>query len=237
MDGLAAAVAGAAGWSADTLAARYFETEAGGVERLVQPDAAFAMVTLPFFLDHRSELGLTPIAQAVPRGQSACEPWSLVAGTGKVKVAADLEGWELVSLAGHSPRFVRGAALGGWGPLPGSTEITFSGAILSALRKAARGEHIALLLDAPQTAALDRLPFAASLEVVYSSRPLPVSVVCSVAGRAGAQDSSAFKAALLKLADRPAAAEALTGVRIERFVDVERAALAEAVEGFEGSRP
>jgi hypothetical protein len=236
MDGLAAAAAAAAGWGAGELAAEYHETEAGGLERLGRPDAALALVTLPFFLEHRAELGLEPAVQPVATGRPASEPWSLVAGAGRVAAPADLEGWELLSLAGHSPRFVRGPALGGWGELPQSLTITFSGAVLSGLRRAARGEAVVLLLDGPQTAALGRLPFAASLEVVHTSQPLPVSLLCTVRGRIAPDRAAAVVAALRRLGELPEAAEALAGVRLDRFVELDRTALESAISSFEGRR-
>jgi hypothetical protein len=235
MDGLAVAVASAAGWSRNELSAVYFETEAGGVERLAQPDAAVALVTLPFFLEHRRELELDPRAYAVPAGRSAVEAWSLVAGAGKIEAPADLDGWQLVSLAGHSPRFVRGPALGGWGELPGTLSITFSGAVLSALRKAARGETVALLLDAHQADALERLPFADQLEVVHRSEPLPVSVLCTVGDRLPPDRVDELMAAVVSLDHRPDAAQDLAGVRVDRFV-VADDVLGRAVDAFEEAR-
>jgi hypothetical protein len=234
MDALAAAAAVAAGWGADALAAEYFETEAGGLERLSQSDAAFALLTLPFFLEHRQDLELTALLQVVPIGRSAIESWSLVAAAGRVNRPADLAGWELVSLAGHSPRFVRGPALGDWGELPESLTITFSGAVLSALRKAATGEQIAVLLDADQADALPRLPFADRLELVRSSPPLPVSLLCSVRGRLPADRAAALADAMRSLDQRPEAVAALDGIRIRGFVDVDRDALDRAVASFEG---
>lgn len=233
MDALASAAAVAAGWRADALAAEYFETEAGGLERLARDDAAYALLTLPFFLEHRDELGLAPIAQVVPAGGTASEPWSLVAGNGRIQRPEDLAGFELISLAGHSPRFVRGPALGDWGELPPSLSITFSGAVLSALRKAANGDDVATLLDARQTESLPRLPFADRLEIVHSSPPLPVSLLCSVAGRVPVERAAALAAAMRALDQRAEATEALDGVRIHRFVDVDRGAVDRAVASFE----
>jgi len=233
MDDLASATAAAAGLAPDDLTAVYFETEEEGLQRLAQDDAVLALVTLPFFLEHRQELGLTPRAQAVPSERAACEPWSLVAGAEQVETAADLEGVELVSLAGHSPRFLRGPVLGEWGELPDSVTITFSGAVLSALRKASRGEAVALVLDAHQTASLDRLPFANKLEVVHSSPPLPVSLLCSVGQRLSEKRTTELVDAFLALGGAPEATEALAGVRIDSFVAVDRAPLEHAVELFE----
>ena len=233
MDGLAAALSDAAGWNEGALGAVYFETEKGGLAALAESGAALAMLTLPMFLEHRQSFDLQPIAFAVPDGRRKLERWVLVAGTGAVTQPADLEGWTVISLAGHSPRFVRGPALGDWGGLPTGAEIRDSGAVLSSLRRAARGEPVAVLLDAEQAAALDRLPFADDLEVVHRSPEMPVSVVCGVGDRLGSAERRKLTAALLSLADRDAAVDALAGVRLDGFVDVEPTALAAAVAAFD----
>lgn len=234
MDGFAMAVATAAGWESDDLAAEYFETEEGGVARLAVADAGFSLVTLPFFLEHCDELGLRAEMLAVPTGRQAEEPWSLVAGKGKVHGPDDLDGWQLLSLAGHSEAFVRGPALGDWGELPSNLTITFSGAVLSSLRKAAKGEKIVVLLDAEQTEALDRLPFAGDLEVVHTSPPLPVSVVCSIGDRVSPEKKAKLLRALDGLAARPDAAEAMAGVRLVRFEPADIEALETAKAAFGG---
>ena len=232
MEGFAKAVTAAAGWVDDDLAAEYFESEDGGMTRFAAPDAGLGLVTLPFFLEHRVELGLQPEMLAVPSGRATQEPWSLVAGKGAVNQPADLDGWQLVSLAGHSETFVRGPALGDWGELPPTLTITFSGAVLSSLRKAARGDKIVVLLDAEQAGALDRLPFADDLEIVHRSPPLPVSVVCSIGDRVNSEKKAEFIGALAGLAQRPEAAEALAGVRLDRFEPMNQAALEQAETAF-----
>ena len=69
MEGFAIAVTTAAGWGRGDLAAEYFETEGGGVTRLVSTDVGLGMVTLPFFLEHRDDLDLQPEMLAVPSGR------------------------------------------------------------------------------------------------------------------------------------------------------------------------
>ena len=234
MEGFALAVATAAGWGSEDLAAEYFETEEGGVARLAATDAGLSLVTLPFFLEHCDALDLSPELLAVPTGRQAEESWSLVAGKGKVRGPEDLDGWQLLSLAGHSERFVRGPALGDWGELPSTLRITFSGAVLSSLRKAARGEKIVVLLDAEQAEALDRLPFAGDLEIVHASPPLPVSVVCSIGDRVSPEKKAELMQALEGLAGRPDAADALAGVRLERFEPANIEALETAEAAFSG---
>lgn len=236
MDGLAAAIAAATGFGPTELAGVYFENEAAGVARLAAPEATLALVPLNFWLEHRDRLKLVPRLQAVAQGGEPAESWSLVAGKGVVTGPASLAGFELVSLAGNTPRFVRGPALGGWGQLPPDLRIVFSGAVLSGLRRAAAGEKVALLLDRAQSAALATLPSAPQLEIVTRSPPLPGSVLCTIADRLPASRLRALIAGVPKLADTPAGASALAGVRLARFVPADAAALAAAGNAYDRVR-
>jgi hypothetical protein len=231
LDAFAAAVANVSGLGRGALSAAYYESEAPGVERLRQADAAYALVPLPFFLKHETDLKLVASVQAVPQGGAATEVWSLVAGKGRLSGAAALEGWELVSLAGYAPSFVRGSALGGWGKVPVTVRVTASGAVLSALRRAASGENVAVLLDGAQAAALDSLPFAADLEVVTRSAPLPAVVFCAVSGRGGPGERAIVKG-LLELETRPGGAAAVSALRLQGFEPVDQAALALARKAY-----
>jgi len=232
METLAAAVAARSGWAAGELAAVYFETEQGGLDRLAGADTAIAAVPLPFWLKHRRTFKLEPFLQAVQQGGEAAEPWSLVAGAGMIKGASSLTGYEIISLAGYSSRFVRGPALGAWGEVPAGTTVSFSSAVLTGLRRASNGSKVALLLDREQAAALPTLPFAGKLEIVTRSAPLPVSVVCQVNGRLPAARLKALAKGLASLHGTPAGAEALAGVRLLRFVEVDSAALARAADAY-----
>lgn len=233
MNAFATAAARAAGWEPSELEAVYFETEQGALERLAGPDATFLLAPLPFFLQHRAAYQLEPHLQAVQQGGEAAEPWTLVALAGAVKQPADLAGFELVSLAGYVPRFVRGPALSSWGELPATVKITFSGAVLSSLRRAAAGEKVALLLDHAQAAALPTLPFAAKLAVVTQSVPLPVSVLCVVGGRLPAGRVKTLTGALRTLGAASPGAEALAGIRLTGFVPADVPALVRATEALE----
>ena len=234
MDALAAAVAAAAKLPPGGFTAVYQETEKGGLARLSQPDAALAMVSLPAFLKYEKELGLVPRLAVVQAGApDASETWSLVAGAGKLKGAADLAGWQLVSGASYAPRFVRGPALGGWGALPANVTLAPAGAVLSALRRAAAGEQVALLLDRAQAASIATLPFAKDLETVARSAPLPGALLCTVRGRLPDPQAAALVRAFAGLAARPEAAAALAGVRIARFVPLDEAALKRARAAYD----
>ncbi len=230
MDAFAAAVAAAAG--AGSIQAEYHETEEAGVRRFARPDAAIALVPLPFFLKYEEKLRLAARAQAVMQGGAASEAWSLVAARGRLPSAAALGGWELVTAAAYAPRFVRGPALGAWGALPAGTRLVPAATILSSLRRAAAGEDVALLLDGPQASALPTLPFAKDLEVVARSAALPVMIVATVAARLPEGRVKPLVRALLSLKERPSGEAALAGLHLVRFIALDEAGLRGAHEAY-----
>src|SRR2546426_3381180 len=170
MEAFARSLIGAGHLPAGSLSAVYEESEGGGLRRLAQQDAALLLASLPFFLDHEKELRLVARLSAVPRGGEPLERWTLVTGKDH---PASLEGYTVQSSAGYSKRFVRAAAPG----LPRQVEIQAGSGVLSALRRAADGDKIAVLLDGAQAAAFGKLPFASSLAIVETSLPMPVAVV------------------------------------------------------------
>ncbi len=237
MDAFASAVAQRAAQPAGALAATYAATEDAGVARLRAPDAAIALVSLPFFLKHEKALALHAELSPVMQGGAATERWSLVAKKGRVASPAALDGFAILSAAGFAPAFVRGPVLGGWGKLPASVKIEQSSAVLSALRRAASDEPVAVLLDGAQEAAFASLPFASDLEVVARSPALPAGVVAVVGRRVPAARWQKIAAALQALPSEPAGAEALAGIRMARFVPLDAKALAAARAAYaEASR-
>jgi len=232
MDAFATALAAKAGLPATALGAVYDETEASGVARLRSKDAAVALVSLPFYLKYEHELALRAQLQAVPKGRPAAERWALVAGKGRVTSSSSLEGFTIASSAGFAPAFVRGPALGSFGQLPASARIVQSGAVLSALRRAATGEPVAVLLDGVQEAALASLPFASQLEVVTRSPPLPSGVVALVDARLPSQSWRAVEAALQALPSDHDGAAALDAIQMSRFTALDEQALSRARKAY-----
>jgi hypothetical protein len=229
MDALARALAAEARLPPSSLSAVYEETEAAGMRRLAQKDASLLLSTLPFHLTHEQELGLVGRLSAVPRGGEALERWTLVAAKGH---PASLAGYEVHSTAGYSPRFVHAAAPS----LARDVRITAVSSVLTSLRRAANGEKVAVLLDGTQAAALEKLPFASSLEVVEMSPPMPVAIVATVGKRIDERRWKTLQPAFQRLAKNPAAAEALEGVRMSAFVPLDQAALARARKAFRSAK-
>ena len=235
MDAFAKIAAEAAGWRAGSLRALYFETAEGGLNRLTQPDAVFALVSLPFFLQHEADLRLAARLQVVQES-GAAETWSLAARRGRVASPAALDGWEITGGAGYAPEFVRGPVLGGWGTLPASARLTFTANVLSALRRAVAGEPVAVLLDTAQTKALETLPFGSDLEIVARSAPMPGTLLCAVGKRLPPKQAAEFVRGLEGLHDRPESGDILKTMRLARFETVDDAALDAARRSFASLR-
>jgi hypothetical protein len=234
MDALASATAAAAGLPAGRLTAVYYETAAAGLRRLADPDAVLAVVPLALHVQFGAASGLTPFLQAETAGGHE-EIWSLVARKGSVGSAAGLADWEITGRAGYAPGFVRDILLGEWGAVPASARVTFTDRPLAALRRAAAGEPVVVLLDREQADSLASLPFAGDLEVVARSRPLPGVVVCRIGQRLGDEELGKIQQALLELHRGPAGNDVLGNMRLKRFRPLDRPALQEILDDLHGA--
>jgi hypothetical protein len=217
VDKFAGAAAADSGWPAGSLAATYDPTEEGGLAKLHQAEAVLAFVPYPFFVEHAGQLHLAPLVQADMVDTGPQQRWTLVAKSGRITGPASMAGYTLLSTAGYAPDFIRQYALAGWA-LPPDVKIEASGQILSALRRAAAGESVAVLLDQSQMAALPSLPFAAQLKAVTQSQDLPVAVVAVVDSRLAAGRTRSLQTGLLKMAQVPGSAESLAALRLRGFV-------------------
>ena len=217
VDQFASAAVSAAGWPAGSLAAVYDPTEDGGLAKLNGSDAALAFIPYPFFVEHAAQLHLTPLVQADMAEIGPQQRWSLVAKSGRVTDPRSMAGYTILSVAGYAPGFIRHSALAGWA-LPPDVKIEATGQVLSALRRVAAGESVAVLLDQTEAAALPTLPFAADLKVVTQSPELPVAIVAVVAARVTAARARSMQTALLKMGRGSSGADSLAPLRLRGFV-------------------
>jgi hypothetical protein len=130
-----------------------------------------------------------------------------------------MAGFTLLSVAGYAPDFVRHSALKGWA-LPADVKIEATGQVLSALRRVAAGEAVAVLLDQTQAAALPTLPFAADLKTVTQSPELPVAIIAMVGSRVTADRARTLQTGLLKMGHGAGSADSLAPLRLRGFVEL-----------------
>jgi len=222
MDAFAAALAKAAGLAPGQVVATYAPSEKEGLARLAE--AAVALVPLPFYAKHAQALHLLPHLVVQQKGLGPTETWTLVAKKGRVTKPADVAGLTVLSIAGYAPAFVR-TVLGPAWRLPEATQVKESAQVLSALRRAAQGEDVAVLLDGAQGNALASLPFAADLDVVAHSPPLPAALVTTVGSRLPAARWAPLEQGLLALPKQPEGAAALDSIRLVGFSPADKATL------------
>jgi hypothetical protein len=220
LDQFAKAAAAAAGWPVGSLTAVYDPTEEGGLAKLSSPDAALTFVPYPFFVEHAAQLHLAPLVQADAVDTGPRERWTLVAKRGRVTGPRSLSGYTLLGTAGYARDFVRHAALPAW-PLPADIRIEATGQVLSALRRVAAGEAVAVLLDQPEAAALASLPFASDLQTLVRSPELPVALLAVVDSRLPAPRARTLRSGLLKMSHEQANAEILASLRLRGFLPPE----------------
>jgi len=236
LDAFARAAGRSAGWPESRLTAAYFETAEAGLARLARPDAALALVPSAFLDRYGKELGLKPRMEAVPESGKP-EIWSLIAKKGRLPSAAALKGWEVTGTPGYAPDFVRSTLLKEWGSLPADTRITFTPRVLTALRRAAAGEEVAVLLDTAGSEALSSLPFAGDLETVARSRPLPGALLCTVGSRLPAGEADALFRGLSRLSEQEGGAEVIQSLRLSRFAPLGWSAAAGGARAGQGAAP
>lgn len=219
VDQFAKAAVASAGWKPDSLAAIYDPTEPGSLTKLNDKDAVLAFMPYAFYVQHATELHLSPLVQADVTGVGTEERWTLVGKAGgSVTGASSMTGYTILSVAGYAPEFVKQSALAGWGSLPSGVKIEATGQILSALRRVASGEPAVALLDQTQAAALPTLPFAAQLKTLTQSAALPVALIAVVDSRLPAARAKAFQAGLVKLNSTNGGAEMLATLKLKGFV-------------------
>ena len=219
VDRFATAVAAAAGWPGGSLAAVYDPTDEGGVAKLKQADAVLAFVPYPFYVAHGAELDLKPLVQADVADVGSEQRWTLIAKSGRAAEPKSLAGYTILSVAGYAPDFVRRSALKDW-TLPPDVKIAATGQVLSALRRTAAGEAVAVLLDQTQAKALATLPFAPDLSSVMQSPELPVALIAVVGSRVTAERARSLKSGLLKMGRGTGGADSLTPLGLRGFVEL-----------------
>jgi len=217
VEDFATTLGAAAGWPAASLTAVYDADEKSDLMRLAAPEAGLAFVPYPFFVEHGAELHLLPLAQADVPPAGVQQRWTLVLKSGHGPLPGALSGLTLISTAGYAQSFVR-QVLHDIGPLPATLSITATGQVLSALRRAANGDPVAVLLDQEQSAALSSLPFAASLHSAATSKPVPVALIAVVGNRLPNARARQLQQALLHLSGSASGKAALGRLRLNGFV-------------------
>jgi hypothetical protein len=138
--------------------------------------AVFAVLDTDTLLAHASDWKARPLAHL---GTATKTTWYVVAPKGTLTSPADLAGKSIQSTAPGGARFVANLVLDGAVPI---SALVLEGTAkpLRALRKVARGQAAAAIVDQDAMAALGELTLPVELVVVAKSRPLPGLTLASI---------------------------------------------------------
>jgi len=212
----------AAGWTPGSISAVYRNREEAGLEAIRELDPGFVLVPIPVHLRYHEALDWAPVRAAVLAGVEA-QRYSLYGPAGSsVDWLSDVT---IEGDAAYDPEFVRTLVLHGKHPVA-DDRFSPTSRPLSAVRRAARGEKVMVLLDEGQRRALASLPAAAELVLLSESEWMPAAVLVRRSAASEA-DTQALGKVLDKLGSDPEAADLLATLRIQRFEAVGTEALEE----------
>jgi hypothetical protein len=186
---------------------------------LSQIKPRFAVVTLPYYLEHRRRRNFQPQLISRPGGKAEDQYRLLVAAANSVTAWQALTG-DVAGTLCHTAdavallMFQQSAAT-----LPFQCQPTDR--LLRAMRQVIRGELSGLLVTDEQFTSLLALPEGKQLRVLHASEPLPPPLVVTLGRPDGVQH--AIIQILLGMKDDPTANELLTELRTDGFGPVDLA--------------
>jgi len=166
------------------ITATYDNVPAGALASLEKAPAAFGVVSLGFYLEHRHRLGLRALLETSPQ-----EKFFVIAKKGGATSLADLRQSSVAGGALHEPRFV------GWIVFPEAAvdewKIEPTLRPSRALRSLDRGEHRAVVLNSREYHSYEALGSLQNTTTIAESKPFPVAVAVAFAEKPPASDEDA----------------------------------------------
>lgn len=225
-----------AGLEPESVRGRYFSELEPALAYLQDSPDSFIVSSLGFYLAQRSRLPLAPLA-AVEQASGPNDRYYLAAKKGRFPAASALAGETVSGNTLYEDRdFLLRVVFAG---LPAATGFEFlpTARPLTALRRAARGEIGAALLDRAQYRALEGLPFAGDLEVLYVSEPVPELGLMMVETETTRKLQDRFLAGILALSGEEEGRQALAAFGVSGFRAVSPEDFSAVAAAYAGAPP
>lgn len=211
---------GRLGWPAGSMTGRYLPDGVQGAKELESAAPGLALVDPSVYAGRHAALGMKVIAKVEVGGRGE-EVYSVVVRKGGPASLGDLKGKAVAGAVVHDPKYVANVIMGG-ALAAGDLRCVPEKRPLKALRDVARGAVDAAVVDRSVIEHLAELDFAAELEVLHASKPVPAPAV--VVMGAGLPHASAIAGVLVGLCGRPDGAElcktlTLTAIRAASDAD------------------
>jgi hypothetical protein len=217
------------GWGSGTIQGDYYPDTQVGLQQIKDRKPGFAGMSLDLYLAHGEELGAVVLVKAVMHGRDKQRYHIVVAKEGGPATAAALTGKVLVPFR-ESARFLGNLVLDGQRTLAESLELQYESNAMSALRKVARGQATAAVVDEEIIERFDEVPVKDQLRVLLAGPWLPGPPVVALEGSAEA-DRTAMRTALLGLCAGDGA-ETCRSIRVDSFKAAADADYAEVLRLF-----
>lgn len=202
------------GWGAGVIQGDYYPDTQVGLRQIQERKPGFAGMSLDLYLAHGEELGAEVLVKAVMHGRDKQRYHIVVAKEGGPASAEALTGKVLVPFR-ESARFLGNLVLDGQRTLAESLELQYESNAMSALRKVARGQATAAVVDEEIIERFDEVPVKDQLKVLLAGPWLPGPPVVALEGSAAA-DRTAMRTALLGLCAGDGA-ETCRSIRVDSF--------------------
>jgi len=229
VQGFLDALAAKAGWGAGAIAGDYYPDSQVGIEQIRSRQPGFAAMSLDLYLAHGAELNAEVIAKAKMHGRDRMRYSIVVAKEGGPATADALSGSVIVPFR-ESARFLGNLVLDGKRTLAEGLTLQYEANATSALRKVARGQAAAAVVEEEVIARFDEFPMKDQLRVLVTGPWLPGPPVCALPTSAAA-DRTAMRDALVGLCST--AAEQCTSIRVDAFLSATSADYAEVQALFD----
>jgi hypothetical protein len=217
------------GWGAGVIQGDYYPDTQVGLQQIKDRKPGFAGMSLDLYLAHGEELGAEVLAKAVMHGRDQQRYHIVVAKEGGPASAGALTGKVLVPFR-ESARFLGNLVLDGQRTLAESLDLQYESNAMSALRKVARGQATAAVVDEEIIERFDEVPVKDQLKVLLAGPWLPGPPVVALEGSAEA-DRTAMRTALLGLCAGDGA-ETCRSIRVDSFKAATDADYAEVARLF-----
>ena len=178
---------GLAGWKQGSYQSEFTSKSKECLDLLKQKTTHFISPSLGFFLKHRKEYGLIPIARPRVQGRTT-DRWYLIVRKGSFQKLDDLKGKTLGGPLVDDVEFLRRVVFKGRIDPASFFVLKRSSRVLRSLRKPAKGKLDAVLVNQQQYEALPSLPFAKDLVPVFKSDPMPIPSLLAVKSRTTARE-------------------------------------------------
>ncbi|MBI5490167.1 MAG: PhnD/SsuA/transferrin family substrate-binding protein [Deltaproteobacteria bacterium] len=202
------------GWGASAVQGDYYPDASVGLQQIRDRDPGFAAMSLDLYLAHGSEFEAKVIARAVMHGRDKQRFHIVVAKEGGPASVDALSGKVLVPFR-ESARFLGNLVLDGRRALAETLDLQYESNAMSALRKVARGQAVAAVVEEEIIERFDEVPVKDQLTVLLAGPWIPGPPVVGLTGSAEA-DRTAMQTALIALCGGDGA-ETCRSIRVDSF--------------------